>query len=115
MFYNFIQKYPQKNITYDEGKKIQQSIKTEDKHYELLEALNLLLNYFVKENAIETISINDLINQDTFPLTLNEDFKQFFNNNDTIKVNTLQDVYEYIEYKAYNKIIRNMSSLFSSH
>ena len=113
LFYNFIHKYPQKNITYDEGKKIQQSIKTEDKHYELLEALNLLLNYFVKENAIETISIKDLINQDTFPLTLNEDFKQFFNNNDTIKVNTLQDVYEYIEYKAYNKIIRNMLPLYT--
>ena len=112
LLYNFITKYPQKNITYDEGKKIQQLIRSEDKHYELLEALNLLLNYLVKENAIETISIKDLINQDTFPLTFNEDFKQFFENNDTIKVNTLQDVYEYIEYKSYNKITRNMSPLY---
>ena len=29
-------------------------------------------------------------------------------------MNTLQDVYEYIEYKAYNKIIRNMVPLYKA-
>ena len=106
---DFINKYNQNPLEKEERKILFNFSQERRDFNSFMFSLQLLIFYLKNENYQDNFPIKETIDNIPDYVNIGEECKEFFENNQNFKLNTLISIFEYIELLCYPQIIENVN------
>ena len=106
---DFINKYNQNPLEKEERKILFNFSQERRDFNSFMFSLQLLIFYLKNENYQDNFPIKEIIDNIPDYVNIGEECKEFFENNQNFKLNTLISIFEYIELLCYPQIIENVN------